>query len=132
MRCNDKSLRARLGIAIFSECSACRRATFRAVNASANFRISVKNIVLPFDFDKRYFGFRVQWRDTPDALLVEYSSQIAPYSRGGEELLKACRPAVGLHLFFRFSSMNSKIGFSLRLIELQTPNRSRQASNGLQ
>ena len=62
--------------------------------------------------------------------LVAYFNQIAPYFAGGEETFTACRR---LQIFVSFplhSSMNSKIGFSMRLTELQTLRRSRQASIG--
>ena len=60
---------------------------------------------------------------------MAYFNQIVPYLRAEK---RRSQLADRLQIFVSFplhSSMNSKIGFSMRLTELQTLRRSRQASN---
>ena len=57
-------------------------------------------------------------RDNARQKLMEYFIQIAPYFTGEEEAFKVCRPAAGFCIFSFVHSMNSEIGFSIRLMEL--------------
>ena len=52
-------------------------------------------------------------------LLVAYFNQIVPYFSGGEEAFTQLAERLQIFVFFPlYSSMNSKIGFSMRLTEL--------------